>query len=458
MSKSKTISEGPVAIMGLGKTGLSAAKFLESRGIEVWAWDDQESARAEVKSDGVKLKDLYLCNWSYPKFLILSPGIPEHYPTPHKVASLAIEHKCKIICDIDLLAQFNNEATFIGVTGTNGKSTTTSLIGHILDNGKRLIRIGGNLGVPAIDLEMLGKDGTYVLELSSYQLGRVPSLNLSAGVLLNISFDHLDRHGGLNGYIDAKKSIFQKLSDNGNAVIGIDDPYSRSIGLELMSKTLSKKVRVVPISSKLRAPGGVYCSGKYLIDDMDYKSSKIMDLTVQTQLEGLHNWQNIAAAYAIARMNNISSEDIIHGIETFPGLAHRQEFVRKIGKVTFVNDSKATNWDSAIKALQTYSSIYWIAGGRVKEVEENFVIKLPSEVKHAFLFGEDAGVISEIIGSQVSFQIYDDLEGAVFAAYELSKKSRATAMVLFSPGCSSFDQFKNFEERGDMFRQMVLEL
>ena len=146
MSKSKTISEGPVAIMGLGKTGLSAAKFLESRGIEVWAWDDQESVRAEVKSDGVKLKDLYLCNWSYPKFLILSPGIPEHYPTPHKVASLAIEHKCKIICDIDLLAQFNNEATFIGVTGTNGKSTTTSLIGHILDNAKRLTRIGSNLG------------------------------------------------------------------------------------------------------------------------------------------------------------------------------------------------------------------------------------------------------------------------------------------------------------------------
>ena len=157
-------------------------------------------------------------------------------------------------------------------------------------------------------------------------------------------------------------------------------------------------------------------------------------------------------------MNNISGEDIIHGIETFSGLAHRQEFVRKIGKVTFLNDSKATNWDSAIKALQTYSSIYWIAGGRLKEVEENFNIKLPSEVKRAFLFGEDAGVISEMIGGQVSFEICDDLEEAVFSAHEFSQKSYANGLVLFSPGCSSFDQFKSFEERGDMFRQIVLEL
>ena len=445
--------ENPVAVMGLGKSGLSAARSLSAGGSEVWAWDDSVLRRNEA--EGLKLVDLYSCNWDNLKTLVLSPGIPDQHPIPHAIAAKARDHRCDIICDVDLLARSIVGPSFVGVTGTNGKSTTTALIGHILTEASRDVQIGGNFGVPALELEPLGDEGTYVLELSSYQLERIPSVKLNVTILLNISPDHLDRHGGFEGYLTAKKSIFDRTNTDGHAIIGMDDPNCRHISLDLMMKKVLSSRNIIPISANGRVAGGVYAEGSSLIDDIDNEQALVLDLAKVVTLPGPHNWQNIAAAFAAARVAGVMRENISDAIQGFSGLPHRQELVRTLGQVRYINDSKATNAEAAEKALACYENIHWIAGGQLKEGSIDNLKNHIGHVQHAYLIGEAAQRFTKELEGNVEFTRSKNLETAVEQAHQQAQKANCPAVVLFSPACASFDQFENFEDRGDGFRAAV---
>lgn len=459
MIVSRSFANKPIGVLGLGRSGLSAVRALAAGGADVWAWDDTEATREKALEAGITLTDLYQSDWSKLGTLVLSPGIPDQFPTPHALATRAHEAGCEIICDVDLLArEMNGEisaARFVGISGTNGKSTTTALIGHILKAAGQPVEIGGNYGIPALDLAPLGGDGTYVLELSSYQLERIPSVQLDVAILLNISPDHLDRHGGMEGYVAAKRSLFERTREGSKAIIGMEDSHCRGIAMELMIKRGGKGI--VPISASARAPGGVYVDDGMLIDDLDNQQATIMDLRDVPTLPGLHNWQNAAAAYAAARAADIAPDQIAEAIKSFTGLAHRQEKICDIGGVSFINDSKATNTEAAAKALACYDNIHWILGGQFKEENLGPIEPLLERVTRAYLIGEAADQMADLLGSSVAIQRCGDLATAIEHAYSAAQRTKPST-VLLSPACASFDQFENFEARGDAFRSLVNDL
>ena len=444
-----------IAVFGLGKTGISSSRALLDAKANVLAWDDSVEARSNAKSEGLKLTDLYQVEWNNIDTILLSPGIPDQFPKPHPLVERAKRSGCEIICDIELLARETLKPRIIGITGTNGKSTTTALIGHIFSQSNKKYQIGGNFGIPALDLETLDQSGTYILELSSYQLERVPSLLLDLAILMNISPDHLDRHNGMEGYIEAKRNILNSLKPNSKAIIGMDDRFCRAICLEHMVKMGGDNI--IPVSIKNRVPGGVYVDDGRLFDDIENNAKVVLDLRDVTILRGTHNWQNIAFAYAASKMWGISEQDTLAAIKSFSGLEHRQNFVRKLGSIEFINDSKATNIEAAARALEANSKILWIAGGRLKENNIDALLPFLGEVLHVYLIGEAAVALSNLLDEIVPTTICNNMDDAVNLAYiaALEKKS---ATVLLSPACSSFDQYKNFEERGDAFCSIVKKL
>ena len=447
-----------VAVMGLGKSGLSAVRSLNSSGAEVWAWDDAETQRNVAKAEGMKVVDLYKCDWQTLGTLVLSPGIPHQYPDPHAIATKARDSGCEIICDVDLLARSVHEAFYVGITGTNGKSTTTALLGHVLASAGKKVEIGGNYGIPALELEPLGSDGIYVLELSSYQLGRIPSVKLDIAVLLNISPDHLQRHGGMGGYVASKMSILDHITPGGVAIIGMDDSHCRGISLDLMASSAVSSRNIIPISAKHRVAGGVYVEGSNLIDDIDNERLPVLNLANLLTLPGLHNWQNVAAAFALARILEVSKEKITQAFHSFPGLPHRQELVRTIGEVRYINDSKATNCEAAAKALACYEAIHWIVGGRLKENNLAILKNQLASVQHVYLIGESENYFSAEFAGSVEITSSKDLKTAVLQAHENAQNHAHSSVVLLSPACASFDQFENFEARGEGFRVAVEQL
>ncbi|MEM7170738.1 MAG: UDP-N-acetylmuramoyl-L-alanine--D-glutamate ligase [Pseudomonadota bacterium] len=453
-----------IAVFGLGLSGRATVTALTRAGVEVWAWDDQESRRDQLKTVGTEAVNLYEADWQKVDALILSPGIPHSFPTPHPIAEKAQAANCSIIGDIELLAQAQRQSRFIGITGTNGKSTTTALIGHILKESGIPCAIGGNLGIPALDLDSLGPEGIYVLEMSSYQLELTPSLTFDIAVLLNISPDHLERHGGMEGYIQAKRRIFKGQSGDQTAIIAVDDQISQDIFDDLASR---EDRRVVPVSYDLPHPRGAYVLDGILFDSQGGAAAKIYDLGGLTNLLGKHNWQNMAAAYAACYAIGLEQEQIISGLKSFPGLPHRQEQVAIIDGVSFINDSKATNASATAKALACYSHIFWIAGGRSKAGGLDGLEGLFPNIAEVFLIGEAANAFARRLDGQLNFQICGDLATAIRAAAKSAHEFSLTRpitekadapVVLLSPACASFDQFENFEKRGDAFRQAVREL
>ncbi len=443
----------PVAVLGLGRSGLSAARTLGNSGAEVWAWDDNEDQRAKARAQDIPLVDLATCNWRELTSLIISPGIPHTHPEPHPVARLAKEHGCEIIGDIELLARAQRDASYLGVTGTNGKSTTTALIGHILELSGRPVAVGGNLGVPALDLNPLDVGGIYVLEMSSYQLDITVSITFDVGVLLNISTDHIERHGGLDGYVAAKRMIFHRQTKPRAAVVGIDDEISRKIFEELKA---ADEQLVFAISGETQTPGGVYVRNGVLHDDTEGQAVPAIDLREVPTLPGTHNWQNAAAAYATCKAIGVEAPVIAACLRSFPGLAHRQEPIEIIDGITWINDSKATNADAAAKALACYDIIYWIAGGQAKEGGLAGIESSYDRIAHAFLIGEAAEAFGETLGGKVPATLCGELAAAVEQAHALARREgRKGAVVLLSPACASFDQFDDFEARGDAFRDLV---
>jgi UDP-N-acetylmuramoylalanine--D-glutamate ligase len=456
----------PVAVMGLARSGLAAARALAAGGAEVRAWDDGAAGRAAAVEAGIPLADLSEPDsWKDVETLVLSPGIPHTYPVPHISATRARNAGAEIIGDIELLIRAGSPATYVGITGTNGKSTTTALIGHILKQAGKTVEVGGNIGRPVCEFEMLEDDGVYVLEMSSYQIELTPSRAFNVAVLINISPDHLDRHGGMQGYVAAKREIVTGSPQGATIVVGVDDEESRRIYEEMRSTEAARAgdIDVCGISSGQRVPGGVYVLDSMLYDDRIGKNAEIASLTDVETLPGVHNHQNVAAAYAaisspLGRIN-LKSDTIINGIRSFPGLVHRQQRIAKIDGISYINDSKATNADAAARALACYEDIYWIAGGRAKESELSALDPYLSRVRHAFLIGEAADRIAAELRGRVETTISGDLGTAVRGARDAAlREGIAGAVVLLSPACASFDQFKDFEQRGIEFQRLVAEM
>ena len=449
----------PVAILGLGKSGLSAAHALKDHGADVHAWDDDPEKRTLAQENGISLVNLSTSDMTNIPELILSPGIPQTFPSPHPIVTKAKKAGCKIICDIELLARADPKAAYIGITGTNGKSTTTALIGHIFKNIGKRSTIGGNIGEPALTLTAMGPTGVYALEVSSYQLELISSNIFNVAILLNITPDHLDRHGGMSGYIAAKKSIFVKQKPRGLAIVNIDDKDCR----EIYNNLLATKKIVIPISVKEPVTGGIYLEKGWLVDNRSGNKKYILDLRKVKTLSGQHNAQNAAAAYAATSVFvDIKSPNpqkiIADAMSTFPGLVHRQELIRTIKKCRFVHDSKATNAEATAQALATNKNIIWIAGGREKTGGISSLISFFPHVKHAFLIGEAAENFSKILKGKIPYSISHNLENAVLEAAALGNLETQPCVVLLSPACSSFDQFSSFESRGEVFRKVVLGL
>jgi UDP-N-acetylmuramoylalanine--D-glutamate ligase len=448
-----------VAVLGLARSGLAAARALAAGGAEILAWDDNPWVREAVAAE-IPLADLGAVDWREIPALVLSPGIPHSFPAPHPAVVLAREAGAEIIGDIELLGRAQPGARYVGITGTNGKSTTTALIGHILAAAGRRVEIGGNLGTPALTLAPLGSEGAYVLEASSFQLELIESLAFDIAVLLNITPDHLERHGDMAGYIAAKRRIFAHQRPGSTAIIGIDDPICRELCDELRR---TGPAQVVPISVVESAPGGVYVDRGRLIDATGPQPALVLDLALAERLPGVHNWQNAAAAYAAARSLGVAAEAAASAIRSFPGLAHRQELVDTIDGVRFINDSKATNADATEKALLCYEAIYWIVGGLPKAGGITPLTPYFGRLRHAFLIGTATEEFAATLGNSVPFTRCGDLATAVAAAAAAARRDRAQgavvgAVVLLSPACASYDQFAHFEARGDAFREMVTAL
>lgn len=440
-----------VAVMGLGRSGLQTAQALLQAGATVCAWDDSESGRAAAAAKGLTIAALEDGDWDGIAALILSPGIPHTHPTPHPAATAARANGVEIVGDIELLKRSIPSAHYIGITGTNGKSTTTALIGHILKTAGAAHQVGGNLGRPALDLDPLGPDGHYVLELSSFQLELTPSGGFDIAVLLNITPDHLDRHGGMAGYIAAKRMIFRNLT--GTAVVGVDDAECAAICGALRD---AGQAKIIPISGSNPVPGGVYVENGILIDDIAGSAEAVTDIAAIATLPGDHNAQNAAAAYGAARAAGIARDQIVAGLQSYPGLAHRQQLVARIDGVAYVNDSKATNPEAASRALSCYDGIYWIAGGRAKEGGLDCLTPFLPRIRHAFLIGEAAEPFAATLGGEIDARISGTLDIATRDAHALVQQESAhDAVVLLSPACASYDQFPNFEERGLEFARCV---
>ncbi|MEX1037111.1 MAG: UDP-N-acetylmuramoyl-L-alanine--D-glutamate ligase [Sneathiella sp.] len=439
-----------IAVFGLGKSGLATARQLHLGAAHVFVWDDDEARRKAALDAGLTVQDPFQISWPAAEALVLSPGVPLTHPAPHPVVELARKAGASVIGDVEIFLQEKSAGRVIGVTGTNGKSTTSALIHHLLSEAGKQSALGGNIGTPVMDLPELDMDGHYVLELSSYQLDLTPSWRADIAVLLNITPDHLDRHGDMAGYAAVKRRIFQRQGKHDVAIINIDDPLCEHIATCI---AIHGEGRIIPISTTTPVDGGVTVIDGRLEDQSFGDQSWTMDISKIGSLRGRHNWQNAAAAVAAARNAGLTPDEIRAGLTSFGGLAHRMEEVGRWKNVLFINDSKATNAEAAEKALTSFDNIFWIAGGRKKAGGITALAAHFDRIREAFLIGEAAENFEATLKGKVPTRKCVDLEDAVRkAAGSALAFGNKEAVVLLSPAAASFDQFTSFEARGDEFR------
>ncbi|MGD0192996.1 MAG: UDP-N-acetylmuramoyl-L-alanine--D-glutamate ligase [Rhizomicrobium sp.] len=459
----RTRTNSDVAVFGLARSGCSAVRGLNAGGARVFAWDDNAAARDSAEREGARIAPFSEWPWASLKSLVLSPGVPLTHPAPHPVVKAARAAGVEVIGDLELFGReirrdptVPGRAPVIAVTGTNGKSTTTALIGHILASCGFAPEVGGNIGKPALDLAAPNGRTMYVLEVSSYQIDLSPDLVPDVSVLTNISPDHLDRHGTLENYVAVKSKLLEQTAHDGCVCIGVDDPQSASVYTRLAA---SGGATPVPVSVGKVLGRGIFAIDGALYDAQASRAAKIMDLSAAARLPGAHNWQNAALAYAATRPYVKDTRQIANAIASFPGLAHRIEDVGRVGNVRFVNDSKATNADAAAKALACYQDIFWILGGKPKDGGIESLAPYFPRIRKAFLIGEAAALFEQTLGDRVPHETSMTLERAVASALSEARASSCTQpIVLLSPACSSFDQFRDFEARGDTFRSLVQEI
>lgn len=445
-----------VALFGLGGSGLVTARALVAGGADVIAFDDNPDSVARAAAEGIQTADLRTLDWSKLGAFVLAPGVPLTHPRPHWSVDLAKAAGVEVIGDIELFVRERRahapDCPFIAITGTNGKSTTTALIAHILTSSGRDTQLGGNIGTAILSLEPPKAERFYVVECSSYQIDLAPTLNPTAGILLNLTPDHLDRHGTMQHYADVKERL---VAGSDTAVIGVDDSHSTLIA----DRIARAGVRVLRISKRSVVDDGLYADGSRIIKAEAGASSLLVDLDGIQTLRGSHNAQNAAAAIAACLAVGVSEDEVRAGLKSFPGLKHRMQPVGRLGNVTFVNDSKATNADAAAPALSSYERIYWIAGGLPKAGGISSLSPLFSHIARAYLIGEAAAEFAATLGEAVPYEISGTLDRAVaHAAADALKDGNDGNVVMLSPACASFDQYKNFEIRGDSFVSHVAAL
>jgi UDP-N-acetylmuramoylalanine--D-glutamate ligase len=442
-----TFSGLDVAVFGLGASGNATARALIEGGARVAAWDDSEAGRQGAQNAGVPLVDLFREDWSRFAALVLAPGVPLTHPEPHWAVQRAEAAGVEVIGDIELFcrerAALCPEAPFIAITGTNGKSTTTALIAHILKEAGRDVQLGGNIGRAILTLEPLRPERFYVVECSSFQIDLAPTIRPSVGILLNVTPDHLDRHGTMENYARVKERL---IAGAGNATVVVDDDWTRAI------------------AAKYIADGKQVLTASTLGDaDITYRSSKvffrgepIIDLAGVTSLRGRHNGENACAAYGALRLAGLFDNEIAPYMLTYPGLAHRMEQIGRLGNTIFINDSKATNAESTEKALAAWQhGIHVILGGKAKEGGIEGLRPYFPRIARAYLIGASTDLFATTLAG-VPFDICGTMDVAVARATQNAVASGASeSIVLLSPACASYDQYRNFEERGDHFRRLV---
>ncbi len=455
-----------VAMFGLGRTGLGVARALEAGGATVLGWDDGEARRAEAEAAGVTLADLYALDFSDVAALILSPGVPFTHPAPHPLVVKARDAGVPVMGDMELfqraLDASGTRARLIAITGTNGKSTTTALIGHLIRQAGGQPQIGGNIGRAVLDLDPPTDQTVYVVEISSYQLDLTDSFRPDVAVLLNISPDHIDRHGTFENYVAVKDRIFANQTARGYAIFGIDSEPVATLCTRRCASQAKKGApdggpKVIPVSVRKALGRGVYVLGGKIYHSRESRVEEAADLSDIETLRGAHNWENAAAAFAAVRVLGIDVGKIAMGLRSFPGLSHRMELVGEIAGVKFINDSKATNADAAARALSSYDRIYWIAGGVPKEGGIAPLAEYFPKIARAYLIGEAADAFGDTLSGKVDAVDDGTLAEAVAHAAQDAAGDEG-AVVLLSPACASFDQFRDFEARGDAFRAAVRNL
>jgi len=463
MIPSRAFANRTVAIFGLARTGLGAVRALVAGGTTVIAWDDNSNARDLGGQEGAQLMPWREWPWEDIAALILSPGVPLTHPKPHGVVEHANRARVRIIGDVELFAHEirpdpagTAKAPVIAITGTNGKSTTTALVGHILASCGFDAQIGGNIGRSVLELSPPSAKTIYVLEMSSFQIDLAPGLTPDVGILSNLSPDHIDRHGTMENYAGIKARLMRQTAKDGQVVIGVDDAWSSAIFTQLSA---AGGAQAHPVSVGKVLGRGIFVVDGTLYDAMGARAIKVMDMSAAARLPGSHNWQNAALAYGAVRPFISDSKAVAAAIASFPGLAHRMEDVGHVGKTAFINDSKATNAEATARALAVYPDIFWIAGGKPKEGGIESLSEFFSRVRKAYLIGEAAPQFARTLDGKAPYDMSGTLDVAVASAAADAAASQAgSPVVLLSPACASYDQFKDFEQRGDVFRSLVAKL
>ena len=456
-----TFAGKKVAVFGLGGSGLASASALLAGGADVVACDDDAASVAKANAAGIPTADLRSADWSKIASLVLAPGVPLTHPAPHWVVALAQKSGVEVIGDIELFCRERRSdapgSPFVAITGTNGKSTTTALIAHLAACAGMDAQLGGNIGTAILSLKPpqaneIKPSRVHVVECSSYQIDLAPSLDPSIGILINLSEDHLDRHGTIERYALVKERLVAGVPKAGTAVVGVDDDWCQKIAVRLAQAGK----RVVRISVRRKLTNGIFVENQRIMQADGAGTAQIAELGGIGSLRGLHNAQNAACAAAAALALGLEPSAIQAGLRSFPGLAHRMEEVGRRGAVLFVNDSKATNADSAAQALACFNDIFWIAGGKPKTGGIEALRGFFPRIRKAYLIGEAAAEFAATLGAAVAHEIAGTLDKALAAAARDAEAATAhEPVVLLSPACASFDQYRNFEVRGDAFRDVV---
>ncbi len=429
-----------IAVFGLARTGVAVVRALTAAGAVITVWDDDADRRAPLSD---LAGDLYRLDLSGFDALVGAPGVPLNHPAPHPVVARAQNASVPVIGDMDLFQGARGQLPahkLVGVTGTNGKSTTVALITHLLNQAGLPAVAAGNIGLPVLSLTPLPSGGIYVFELSSFQLELTRAIDADIAILLNLSPDHLDRHGSMGAYLAAKKRLFDLQSPGRSAIVGLDTAETAALADTLPGP-------VITIATRTTADIHVTATGS-LVE----RGETIAGLRDCAALKGRHNWQNAAAAYAAARALGVDREVLLNGLRRFPGLAHRQEPVATVRGVQYINDSKATNWEAAATGLSAFDRVHWLAGGRLKDEDTTPIVPLLPRVLRLYAFGEAADTVVDLFGAAVPQLRCRTLTEAVDAA---AARAMPGDVVLLSPGCASFDQFRDFEARGDTFKAAV---
>lgn len=442
-----------IALFGLGGSGLSTAKALAKGGARVTCWDDSEDVCKSAAQQGLTVKDLHLIDFTRIDCLVLSPGVPFTHPKPHWSVVLAKSAGIPVIGDIELFDQQRRlsapDSTLIAITGTNGKSTTTALIAHLLSNAGLPVEMGGNIGRAVCDFDRLDNETYFVVECSSYQIDLAPNLKPNIGVLLNLTPDHLDRHGTMEHYAEVKSRL---VKNSDAAIVGVDDQYCRAIAEALPQG----REKLIPITVENQLDHGGYTENNHACLRVCETSHPCIDLTGNYALRGKHNGQNTCAALASCVLAGVAPEQFIGGFANFGGLIDRMQPLEKIGNVLVVNDSKGTNADATAFALDSFDTIYWIAGGLAKEGGIQSLSGYFNKIVKAYLIGEAAPSFAQTLEGQVPFEMSGTLETAFHHALnDADIGGEKAPVILLSPACASFDQFPSYAERGRVFRDLV---